>query len=73
MIYKKYLPLIGLLFLLTGCDAEEEEVIDPQTFDDCKPINDLNKREQCLLKLKAKGLELRKESLGSSKFGYKNW
>jgi len=71
MIYKKYLLIIGVLFLF-GCNAEEV-VVNPQLIEDCIPIDNLNKREQCLLKLKAKGLELRKKSLGSPEFKYKNW
>ncbi len=67
---KNIVVITALAILSTGCFEEEDvEVINPQSMEECIPINNANKRDQCKMQvttfLKKKGIELRKKTTGS--------
>ena len=72
MNIKKIIVISGIALITTGCFEEDVEVVNPQTMEDCIPINNANKRDQCKMKVTAllnkKGAEARKKSLGSPDF-----
>jgi len=73
MNIKKIIVISGLALMTAGCFEEEDvEVINPQSMEDCIPINNSTKRDQCKMKvtvlLNKKGAEARKKSLGSPDF-----
>lgn len=63
-----------MAILNTGCFEEEAEieVVDPKSMEDCIPINNADKRDQCKMQvsiyLDKKAAELRKKALGSPDF-----
>lgn len=72
MNIKKIIVITGIALITTGCFEEDVEVVNPQSMEDCIPINNSNKRDQCKMKVTAllnkKGAEARKKSLGSPDF-----
>ena len=69
MNIKNIIVITGLVILATGCFEDDVEVINPQSMEECIPINNANKRDQCKMQvtafLKNKGIELRKKTTGS--------
>ena len=74
MNIKNIIVITSRAILSTGCfeDEAEIEVINPQSMEECIPINNANKRDQCKMQvsvyLSKKSAEKRKKTLGSPDF-----
>lgn len=74
MNIKNIIVITTLAILSTGCFEEEAEieVVNPQSLEECIPINNANKRDKCKMEvsvyLSKKSAVLKKKTLGSPDF-----